>query len=103
MKLAILGDSAAIGNLGDGAKQAGVYARSKLIGNLTRLGVALLIDNFACSVLASTAATCDWKIGLDFAQRLSAALDDFADLAIADGSAHADVHTNKHLVRTSLA
>jgi len=50
------------------------------------------LNHFSRRILASTAATSDWQPHLDFKQRLGALVDDLANLAVADGIAHADVH-----------
>ncbi len=50
------------------------------------------LNNFSRRILASTAAAGDGQLQLDFVQRAGAAVHDFADLAIADGIAQADVH-----------
>jgi hypothetical protein len=50
------------------------------------------LNHFSRRIFASTAAAGDWQAHLDFQQRRGTLIDGFADLAIADGMAHADVH-----------
>lgn len=50
------------------------------------------LNNFSRRILATAAATGDWQLQLHFVQRTGATIDDFADLAIADGIAQANVH-----------
>ena len=54
----------------------------------------MAIDDFARRVFAAAAAARDRQVGLDFAKRLGSAVYDLADLAIANGSTNADVHTD---------
>ena len=51
-------------------------------------------DDFPRGVFAAAAAARDRKIGLHLAQRLGAPIHGFPDLAIADGMAHADIHSS---------
>jgi hypothetical protein len=56
-------------------------------------GVASVrIDDLAGRVFACAAAAGDWKVSLHFAQRLSTAVDNLADLTITDGATNTDVH-----------
>lgn len=57
----------------------------------------MAIDDFAGSVLAGAAAACHGQQGLHFAKRSRAALDDLADLTVADGSANTNVHMDHRL------
>lgn len=50
------------------------------------------LNNFSRRIFALTAAARDRKVPLHFGQRFSTAVDDLADLTIADGTAKADVH-----------
>ena len=50
------------------------------------------LNNFSRRIFALAAAARDWKVLLYFRERLGTAVDDLADLAIADGAAEADVH-----------
>jgi hypothetical protein len=50
------------------------------------------LNNFSRRILASPAAAGDWQLLLHFVQRCGASIHDFADLAIADGIAQANVH-----------
>jgi hypothetical protein len=52
----------------------------------------MVLNNFSRRILAPTAATGDRQLLLDFVQRSGASIHDFADLAIADGIAQANVH-----------
>lgn len=52
-------------------------------------------DHGASRVFASTAATRDRQMRLHFIERRRPAVHDFADLAVADGMAEADVHCEK--------
>ena len=52
----------------------------------------VVVDDFAGAVFALTAAVGDRKVRLDRVQRVGAAIHDFANLAIADPIAEADVH-----------
>jgi hypothetical protein len=50
------------------------------------------LNNFSRRILASTAAAGDRQLQLYFVERCGAPIHDFADLAIADGIAQANVH-----------
>jgi hypothetical protein len=50
------------------------------------------LNNFSRRIFASTAAAGDRQLHLHFVQRRGAPIHDFADLAIADGIAQANVH-----------
>src|SRR5690349_9454506 len=50
------------------------------------------LNNFSRRIFALAAATRDRKVPLHFRERLGPAVDDLADLAIADGAAKADIH-----------
>lgn len=52
----------------------------------------MTIDYFSCCVFAAAATTGDRQIRLDFTKGLGPAINDFADLTIANGSADAHVH-----------
>jgi hypothetical protein len=52
----------------------------------------MTVDDFAGRVFAATAAACDRQIGLHFMERACAAVQDLADLAVADGAADTNVH-----------
>ena len=54
-------------------------------------------DDLPGGVFAAAAAASDREIGLYLAKRAGAAIHRFADLAIADGMAHADVHGLRNL------
>ena len=87
-----MGDSAPIGNLDNGAASGADYAAAKSARSLTRGRRTLLVDDLARRVFAGAATARDGEVRLDLAKRFCAAIDDFADLAIADGSADANVH-----------
>ena len=53
----------------------------------------MVLNNFSRRILASTAAARDGQLLLDFVERSGAPIHDFADLAIADGIAQANVHS----------
>jgi hypothetical protein len=50
------------------------------------------LNHFSRRIFASTATGGDWQAHLDFEQRDCALIDGLADLAVADGIAHANVH-----------
>ena len=52
----------------------------------------MVLNNFSRRILASAAAAGDWQLQLYFVKRGGAFIHDFADLAIADGIAQANVH-----------
>ena len=52
----------------------------------------MVLNNFSRRIFASTAAAGDWQLHLYFVERSGALIHDFADLAIADGIAQANVH-----------
>jgi hypothetical protein len=52
----------------------------------------MVLNNFSRRILASAAAAGDRQLQLYFVQRSGALIHDFADLAIADGIAQANVH-----------
>ena len=55
----------------------------------------LVIDDFARRVFATAAAAGNRQMDLHLVQRRRAAIHDFADLAIADGMTHANVHKSR--------
>jgi hypothetical protein len=52
----------------------------------------MIVNNVAGAVLAGAAAVSHWQMSLYFRQGNCAALDDGADLSIADGITYANVH-----------
>jgi hypothetical protein len=50
------------------------------------------LNQFSRRIFASTAAGGDGQAHLDFEQRSRALIDGLADLTVADGMAHANVH-----------
>jgi hypothetical protein len=52
----------------------------------------MVLNNFSRRIFASTAAAGDGQLQLHFVQRSGALIHDFADLAITDGIAQANVH-----------
>jgi uncharacterized membrane protein len=54
----------------------------------------MVVDDFAGAVFALAAAVRDRQVSLDGVQRIGATIHNFANLAIADSIAEADVHSS---------
>lgn len=63
-----------------------------LCGDWPAGGFLLAIDDFAGGLFATPAAIRHRKVGLYFPKRIRSTIHDFADLAVADPIAQADVH-----------
>jgi hypothetical protein len=87
---------------GDGLTNYRENTRAVSGGNGTIRRFDMRLNHFSRRILASTAAAGDGQAHLDFQQRRGALIDGFADLAIADGMAHADVHGSRALASTRL-
>ncbi len=66
--------------------------RAWLGGSGTIRRFDMRLNHFSRRIFAPAAAAGDGQAHLDFEQRCSALIHGFADLAIADGIAHANVH-----------
>lgn len=54
------------------------------------------LNNFSRRILATAAAAGDRQVPLHLGQGIRTAIDDLADLAIADGMTQANVHVESH-------
>src|SRR5690242_397735 len=70
----------------------GIESRCEVVSGRDGAGVQMLVDDFACGVLAGAAAAAHGQPTLHFEQRPSAFVNSLADLAISYSMTNANVH-----------